>query len=55
MRVRLSPMRTARVSLPVTASVGMSRRLLTTSSAVAKSPTGTATAKDSPVNFSSCT
>ena len=37
----MSPRRTASVRLPVAASLGMSRRLFTTSSAVASSPTGT--------------
>ncbi len=41
-RVRPSPSRTASVRFPVTESVGMSRRLLTTSRAVASRPTGTA-------------
>ena len=40
--MRRSPRRTARVRLPDSVSPGMSRRLLTTSSAVARSPTGTA-------------
>ncbi len=42
-RVRCSPSRTARVCLPVTWSVGMSRRLFTTRIAVVIMPTGTAT------------
>ena len=42
MRVGWSPMRTASVFLPATVSVGMSRRLLITSRAVARQPTATA-------------
>ena len=48
-------MRTASVFLPATASVGMSRRLLTTSSAVASAPTGTAQAHASHGIQPSCT
>ena len=54
-RVRWSPATTASVRLPVAVSVGMSRRLLMTSSAQASSPTGTAAAKASQATRSICT
>ncbi len=50
-----SPRRTARVRLPASRSVGMSRRLLTTSSAQARQPTGTLAASASPVSRSAST
>ncbi len=54
-RVRLSPSTTARVRLPVTRSVGMSRRLLMTSSAQASSPIGAAAATVRGVSERICT
>ena len=54
-RVRWSPASTASVRLPVAASVGISRRLLITSSAQASSPTGTAAASASKATMSICT
>jgi len=54
-RVRAGPSRTASVSLPVSASVSTSRRLLATSRAQASNPTGTDARRARPVSRSSWT
>ena len=53
--MRWSPMRTASVFFPATVSVGMSRRLLITSSAVARAPTATPQTTDIHGIHSICT
>ena len=54
-RVRMSPRRTASVRLPEAVSPGMSRRLLTTSRAVTRNPTGMLAPSASHDSRSSCT